>query len=258
MTDILVADFLKGILIYLRIAGLIYTAPVLSNRNFPTTAKLLLSLLFTYIVFFMVEDQSFNYDEGLLKIGLLGMKEVITGMIMGFMVNFVFYALSYAGMLISFDMGIGMAQAFDITTESYSNLIGQILSTIAFLIFLLIDGHHYLFRALGYSFNIIPLGEYTLEQSVFDAIVYYSTGVFILAVKMASPLMVSFFLLHIAAGIIARVSPQMNVFFVMHPLKMGMGFALFILLIPVYVYIIRNLLESYENQLYNLVKALGS
>lgn len=258
MTDILVADFIKGVLVYLRIAGLVFTAPILSNSNFPTTAKLLLSVLFTYIVFFMVQDQSFNYDDGLIKFGMLGIKELITGMIMGFMVNMVFYALSYAGMLVSFDMGIGMAQAFDISTESYSNLIGQVFTTIAFLIFLLIDGHHYLFRALGYSFKIIPLGEYTLEQSVFDAIVYYSSGVFILAVKIASPLMVSFFLLHIAAGIIARISPQMNVFFVLHPLKMGMGFALIILLIPVYVYIIRNLLESYENQLYDLVKALGS
>lgn len=258
MTDILVADFIKGVFVYLRIAGLLFTAPVLSNRSIPTVAKLVLSLLFTYIVFFMVEDQNFSYEQGLIKFGLIGIKEVITGMIMGFMVNFVFYALSYAGMLISFDMGIGMAQAFDITTESYSNLIGQVLSTIAFLIFLLIDGHHYLFRAMGYSFNIIPLGEYTLEQSVFDAIVHYSAGVFILAVKMASPLMVSFFLIHIAAGIVARISPQMNVFFVMHPLKMGMGFVLIILLIPVYVYIIRNLLEGYENQLFNLVKALGS
>jgi flagellar biosynthetic protein FliR len=69
--------------------------------------------------------------------------------------------------------------------------------------------------------------------------------------------MVSFFLVHLAAGIIARVVPQMQVFFVMLPLKMGLGFFLLMMVTPLYVYMIKNLLENYESKLLQLIKAMS-
>jgi flagellar biosynthetic protein FliR len=77
-------------------------------------------------------------------------------------------------------------------------------------------------------------------------------------VKIAAPIMVSFFLIHIGEGIIARVIPQMQVFFVTQPLKIGLGFALLAGITPIYVYVIKNLLQDYENSLFNLIKAMGS
>lgn len=257
MTDILVSDFITGLLVFLRITGMMFAAPVFGSSTFPTMAKLVLALVMTYIIFFMVEDYQFQYDKGLIMLALLGIKEVITGLIMGFVVQFIFYAINYAGMLIGFDLGLGMAMAFDVNTEVDTNLMGQVINTFALLVFVLIDGHQYLIRAVGFSFEVIPLGEYVIKKGVIDTLILYSGSIFILAVKMASPLMVSFFLLHIASGIMARISPQMNVFFVIHPLKMGMGFALLSLIAPVYVYIIRNLLENYENKLFEIVQELG-
>lgn len=257
MTDILVTDFITGLFIFLRIAGMIFIAPIFGTRTFPTIAKILLSVSITYIIFFMIEDYQFDYDKGLILLAMIGFKEMITGMIIGFVVQFVFYAINYAGMLIGFDLGLGMAMAFDSNTDVDTNLLGQVMNTFALLIFILINGHHYLIRAVGFSFEVIPLGEYVIKEGVIDTLILYSASIFILAVKMASPIIVSFFLLHIAAGIMARINPQMNVFFVIHPLKMGMGFALIALIAPVYVYIMRNLLENYENKLFEIVQELG-
>lgn len=257
MTEILITEFITGVLIFMRIAAMIFTAPVFSNSSIPAIPKLIITLFFTYVVMHMVDDFSYNYDDGLLPLAIIGFKEMITGIIMGFMLNFVFYALSYAGMLIGFDIGLGAAMGFDPASEANSNLIGQVFSMMTFLIFILIDGHHYVIRGLGYSFNIIPIGFYTINQAVVDMLVNYSAGIFIIAVKVASPIMVSFFLMHIAAGIIARVSPQMNVFFVLQPLKMGLGFFLMIAVIPIYVYAIKEILSDYEEKLYQLIKAMS-
>lgn len=257
MTNILVSDFITGLFIFLRITGMIFTAPIFSSRNFPNMAKILLSLIITYILFFLVDEHKFNYDQGLILLAMTGVKEVITGIILGFVVQFVFYAINYAGMLIGFDLGLGMAMAFDSNTEVNTNLMGQVMNTFALLVFVLINGHHYLIRAVGFSFKVIPLGEYVIKGEVIDTLILYSASIFVLAVKMASPIIVSFFLLHIASGIMARVNPQMNVFFVIHPLKMGMGFALISLIAPVYIYIMRNLLENYENKLFEIVQKLG-
>lgn len=257
MTDILVTDFITGLFVFIRISGMIFTAPIFSSSTFPKLAKVVIALSLTYILFFLVEDYQFDYDKGLIWLGLIAIKEVITGMIIGFVVQFVFYAINYAGMLIGFDLGLGMAQAFDINTEANTNLLGQVMNTFALIIFILINGHHYLIKAISLSFTVIPLGEYVVKGNVMDTMILYSASVFILAVKMASPIIVSFFLLHIAAGIMARINPQMNVFFVIHPLKMGMGFALITIIAPIYIYIMRNLLENYENKLFEIVQELG-
>ncbi|MBI9073168.1 MAG: flagellar biosynthetic protein FliR [Melioribacteraceae bacterium] len=257
MTEILITEFITGILIFMRIGAMVFTAPVLSNRAIPTIPKLAVSLLITYIVLHMVDDFAYNYEDGLIPLAIIGFKEMLTGIIMGFMLNFSFYAISYAGMLIGFDIGLGAAMGFDPASESNTNIIGQVFSTMAFLIFLLINGHHYVIRGLGYSFNIIPIGFYTVNKPVVDLLVNYAGGIFIIAVKIASPIMVSFFLMHIAAGIIARVSPQMNVFFVLQPLKMGLGFFLLVAVIPIYVYAFKEILNGYEEKLYQLIKAMS-
>jgi len=257
MTNILISDFITGLFIFLRISGMIFTAPIFSSMNFPVIAKLFLSLIITYIVFFMIGEYDFSYDKGLIFLGMTGVKEVITGMIIGFVMQFVFYAINYAGMLIGFDLGLGMAMAFDPTTEVSTNLLGQVLNIFALLVFILVNGHQYIVRAIGFSFEVVPLGEYVIKEDVINTLVLYSGSIFILAVKMAAPIIVSFFLLHIASGIMARVNPQMNVFFVIHPLKMGMGFALISLISPVYIYVMRNILENYENKLFEIVQELG-
>lgn len=258
MTEILIPEFVKGLLIFLRIVGFLFVVPIFSNMSIPTQIKLVLALAFTYIIFFMVDDYNFDFNENLILLAFTGFKEVISGILMGFVVLILFEGIAYAGFLISFDIGLSISEAFDITSESTTNIIGLALNILAMLIFLLIDGHHYLLKALAYSFKVIPLGNYSINEPVINLLIKYSSAIFILAVKIASPVMVSFFLVHLAAGIIARISPQLNIFFVLQPLKIGMGFALFVILIPLYTYFLRDLLKSYENILLEFVKSMVS
>ena len=258
MTEILVTDFVNGLLIFLRIGALIFIAPVFNHNAIPNFAKLLLTFAIAYIVYFTVPDTvEYTADSGIVLLAFLGFKEVLTGLIIGFVLTFIFHAVNYAGMLIGFDMGLSMAQAFDPNTEAESNVVGQILVLFAVVIFILINGHHYIVRAIAASFKIIPLGFYTINESVLTLITKYSATIFVIGIKIASPLMVSFFLVHLAAGIISRVIPSMNVFFVLFPLKLGLGFLLLIVSTPIIVYVLKGLMYSYENKLYDLIKVMS-
>jgi flagellar biosynthetic protein FliR len=77
-------------------------------------------------------------------------------------------------------------------------------------------------------------------------------------VKIASPIIVAFFLVHIASGIIARVSPTFQVFFVLIPLKIGLGLFLIVLVMPLYIYLFRSLIYEYENKLFDLLMVLSN
>ena len=166
-------------------------------------------------------------------------------MIIGFAINFIFYGISFAGLILGYEMGLFIAQMFDPTTESNNNVVGQALLIIGILIFIVINGHHYIIHAIAYSFKVLPIGIYAMNDSVEKILVQYSSAIFMLAIKIASPIMISFFLLDIGAGIIARVIPQMNVFFVVQPLKIELGMVLLVFVIPVYVYVIKDILMNY-------------
>jgi len=255
--EILIFDFIKGILIAARLAGVMFTAPVFSLRAVPTKAKLLLTILLTYVVFFTVPDSDPMLSENLMLLAITALKEVITGMILGFTINFIFYGISYAGLILGYEMGLFIAQMFDPTTESQNNVVGQMLLMIGILVFVVINGHHFVVRAASLSFDVIPLGLYSINEPVSKLLINYSAAIFMLAIKISSPILISFFLLDIGAGIIARVIPQMNVFFVVQPLKIELGMVLMVFVIPVYVYVIKDILLKYQNKILELIHTMG-
>ncbi len=258
MTNILIADFIILLFVFMRIVGLIFSAPIFAHNSVPVLAKIFLALIIAYITFLTIDKSKINADINLITLIIYSIRELITGLIMGYVVNFVFWGVSYAGTYIGFDMGLMLAEIMNPMEEIQNNLIGEILYYTTILIFLLINGHHYVISGIVASFDVIPIGKYVISSSVYQLLIKYSFVVFIVAIKIASPIIVSFFLIHIAESIIARVIPQIQIIFVTQPLKSGIGILLLISLVPLYVYAIKNLLERYETNLLQLIRAMGS
>ncbi len=257
MTEILLKDFLTGIMIFLRIGAMFAVAPVYNNQNIPVLLRFALALIITYITLFSIDKINLAQNESFIVLILYGIKEILTGVIMGITLNIVFHAVSFAGLLIGRDMGLAMTQMFDPSSNTQGNIISTILVLTVIMVFFLINGHQFVVQSITYSFKIIPIGKFKMTQSVYKLLVKYSAGIFILAVKIASPVIVAFFLVHIASGIIARVSPSFQVFFVLLPLKLVLGILLLALVTPLYVYLFKNLIFEYERNLFELVKAMG-
>ncbi len=253
----LIGQFVMLLLIFIRIVTMFFTAPLFSSNSLPVFSRLLLSMAIAYIMFFTLPPQKIDYTIGLPYLAFLGFKEAITGMIIGFSMNFVFYGISFAAMQMGMDMGLNMAQVFDPATEIENNVLGQLFNISAVVIFLLLNGHHFLIKGLAISFKVIPLGHYTINESVYMLLLKGSAGIFITAVKISAPVMVAFFLLHTAVGIISRIIPQMQVFFVIQPVQLLLGFILLASGMPLFLYIIRFLLEQTENSLYDLIRVMG-
>lgn len=257
MADILIKDFVVTLFIFLRILSAFIAAPIFGAKTIPIQLKILLSALISLIVYYTLDTTNLEIDFSIWFLTITAFKEIITGLVLGFMLNLVFYSMQFAGTFIGFDMGLMMAQAMNPMEELSSTVMGEILYYAGMLIFLIINGHQFLIESLGYSFKIIPIGVYTVNQSVYTLLLKHSAAVFILAVKIASPILVSFFLMHLAEGVVARVIPQMQVFFVTQPLKLGLGFILLASGAPLYVGLLRHLLESYEYSLLELVRAMA-
>lgn len=253
-----IADFILLLLVFLRISSAIIVAPFLGSRGIPVTIKLFLSLVISYIIYLTLDKNLIPPIEANWTLFVFAVKEIIAGLIIGFMLQFVFFAVNYAGTLIGFDMMLNMAEVFNPNEDVQSNIIGEILYYGALIIFILINGHHYLIQSLNYSYKVIQFGNFIISEPLHIYLVKLTASVFVLAIKIASPVLVSFFLIHIAEGIIARMIPQMQVFFVTQPLKLGLGIFLILLTLPLYIYMIKNLLIEYEKRLYILINTMGA
>ncbi|MCZ7610115.1 MAG: flagellar biosynthetic protein FliR [Ignavibacterium sp.] len=253
-----IIDFIIVFLIFVRISTALIASPVFGSRSVPALPKIFLSLVIAYVVYLTIDRNAIASVPSGWMLVILSLKEAVTGLIIGFMLQFVFWGVSYAGTLIGFDMGLTMAEVFNPSSDESGNVVGEFLYYGALMIFFLINGHHYIISSIKHSFSVVPLGKFVISKPVFDLIIIYSASVFIIAVKIASPIIVSFFLVHIGEGIVARIIPQMQVFFVTQPLKVGIGVAMLGAITPLYLYVIKNLLQDYENKLYSLIAAMGA
>jgi len=256
MTGILINDFVIVLFITLRVTSAFVSSPLYGNVAIPNQVKVLLSLVIAYMTFLTLPDKELHVEITLWMLVVYSIKEVIIGLIMGYTLSIVFYGISFAGSIMGIEMGLSMAEVFNPIDSTSNNVIGDIIYFVALMIFLLIDGHHYLVRGLVYSFRVIPLGHLNYSETMLNLLLRYSGAVFVIAVKIASPLMVTFFLVNIASGIITRIIPQMQVFFVTQPLMLALGFFMLISVLPIYIYVIKNLLKGYEDQLFQIIKAL--
>ncbi len=257
MINIPIGDFVIGLLIFLRISAAFFASPVYGHAAIPVLVKVFIALILAYIVFLTIDKSNIVVEYTLGWLFANAVKEIITGLILGFMLNFVFHGIRYAGSYIGLNMELSMAETIDPIDGSSTNVVGQALYMASLVLFFLINGHHYVISALVSSFSIVHIGKFVVNRPVYQLLVKYSAAVFVIAVKIASPIIVSYFLIYIAEGIISKVLPQMQVFFVIQPLVVGLGFVMLAVMAPVFFYVIKYLLKGYEGNLMSLIRAMG-
>ncbi len=220
--------------IFSRVTGFLVTIPIFSTNNIPSYIKIGLSLLVSLIVFPTIEVAVPIAQTEFFQLMILIVKEILTGLILGF-ICYLFFSIVYlVGHIIDMELGFAMANVISPENETEIPLTANLLYMLASLIFLSINGHHSFFRGLISSFRLIPLGSLNINYLMIDKLISIVMNTFVIAFKMGGPVLVAIFLTNILLGILARTMPQMNVFVVGMPLKILVGFIIMAITIPLY------------------------
>jgi flagellar biosynthetic protein FliR len=254
--EIYVSQFVLFLLLFARVTSLVVIAPVFGYQNVPVQVKVALGLFLAFVLFPVVDGMAIPVDLQLVSLALLVIKEVIVGLLIGFVAGLIFAGVRYAGELMAFDMGFSAANVFDPENGAQNPIVGEFLYLFVLLAFLLINGHHFLLEAVQLSYNLVPIGSVTLNAAVANRIIDFSGLVFVIAVKFAAPLIVSLFLTNIALAILARVMPQMNIFTVSFPLKIGVGLIVLMTTGPLMVFVFKKSLSVFETSILELIKVM--
>jgi flagellar biosynthetic protein FliR len=243
------------ILILMRIVGLFWVAPVFSSRTIPRMVKASWALLFAFLLFAVVPLPADIPTAGAL-FGLAIVRELFVGFVLGFAVFLLFAGIQLAGQVVDIQMGLGMVNVIDPISSTQVSVMGQFFYVVATLVFLLVDGHHVLLRALADSFTIIPLGQAHFTGTVAGLMNNQFTSIFWVAFRVGAPMIGTLFLTNLALGVLSRTVPQMNVFIVGMPLNIAVGFAVVAISMGFYVYVLQGLFRGLPHDLGLLIHAM--
>jgi len=244
------------LLVFGRIGSLVVTAPVFGHQSVPVQVKVALGLFLSFVYFPLAAAGAPEIDVRLVALVFLAVKEIAVGVLLGFAAGLIFTGVGIAGELIGFDLGFSMSTAFDPETGVNNPVVGQFLQLVLMLVFLLLNGHHFVLQALKLSYEAVPIGALSVRAAVADRLVALTGMIFAVGLKLAAPVIVSSFLVTVALAVLTRVAPQFNVFMVNFPLKIGVGLIVLLTSAPMMVYVFKKLLAGFENNVLELVRVL--
>lgn len=223
LLEIIQTNFVIFMLIAVRITGIFVAAPVFARSNLPALMKIGLSITISFILLPLMQDTSIVADS-FLSLTVYSITEFLIGILIGFIAFIYFTSIYLAGTIIDTQIGFGMVNVFDPQTNSQVPVMGSFYNNIISLLFIVMNGHHLLVRALVDSYKILPIGfSLNMDIEAVNLMTNIFVDIFILAAKFSAPVLIVIFLANVLLGILARTMPQMNVFIVGIPLKILVG-----------------------------------
>jgi flagellar biosynthesis protein FliR len=243
--DTILLSFSGFMLTFCRIGSFLVVAPIFSSRNVPASFKIGLSFFVSLLTFIGLGLQPVPMD-GLYLIAI--MKEVLVGLLLGFIGTMFFSVVQIAGSFIDMQMGLSMANIIDPMTGASTPVTGNLKFMVATLLFLAINGHHLLLQAIMDSYQWIPLQNEAFSKMYDGAIAEFLlrtfTDAFSIAFKMAAPLVAALFMTDLALGMLARTAPQFNIFVVGVPIKLLVGLVLLAILLHGMLFLFQDLFTA--------------
>lgn len=247
-------------LVLIRMSGFFLMTPFLGGRNVPAMVKIGLIFTLTILVTPVVATSELVAQyQGIAfaNLFLIVIKELMVGLTLGLIAAFVFAAVQVGGMFIDMQMGLAMANVFDPATGASTPITGQIKYALTMLLFLGLDGHHGLLTAILQSYTFIPAGGFQITGELTQVVLQTFSMMFVLGIKIAMPVVAALFLTDVGLAILSRAVPQMNVFVVGMPLKIGVGLIMIVLAMPAFIYVLRGLFHTMFQQMDTLLRVMG-
>ena len=238
-----------------RVIGVLLFAPLIGTRFVPTGAKIGIALAVTVMLVPYVPLVS-PQGEQVAAYAFLALKQLALGMAMGFLASLVLICAEMGGQILDIHMGLGAAQLFDPTAGEQMSILGRTHHVIATMVFLTLNGHHWLLFGIFKSFQLVPIHAISLTADSFTAIFPLVWRSLEIALRVAAPGVAALFLADVALGLIARTVPQMNVFFVGIPPKIFLGLMVLALAAPFIVSAMSGVISEMPHHLDALLKGL--
>jgi flagellar biosynthesis protein FliR len=224
LEQLLPAQVFAVFLVFARIGSAFAVLPGFSEAFIAMRFRLMLAIATSLVVAPIIAPAMPPAPESPIGLLLLVGGEAIIGLFLGMTARLAMAAVQTAGMIIGMQTSLANAFAGDPTTAQQNAVVGAWLSTIAIVLIFVTDLHHLMLRGLVESYQLFQPGLAPPLDDLTEVIVQLVSSSFLLGIKIATPFMAFGFIFFLALGLIARLMPQVQIFFVAMPLQIVIGF----------------------------------
>jgi flagellar biosynthetic protein FliR len=218
-------------LAFARIGAMVMLLPGLGESNIPVRIKLAIALLLTLIIL-PLHRQAYHVDMGSMAgLVVLMLHEIVIGILLGATARVTLSALQVAGAVIAQQMGLGFVTSVDPTQGQQGVLVGNFLTMLGVTLLFATDTHHLVIAALNDSYKIFSPGEAMASGDIAALATRAFTAAFKIGLQLSAPFLVFGLVFNIGLGVLARLMPQMQVYFVGVPLSIFAGFLILALVL---------------------------
>lgn len=228
-------EFFEGrilafVMVLTRVSAFMMSAPIFSWMAIPVRVKVAIAFL-TSIFFAMVTPPVTGLGS-ILSVSLMMANEIIYGIGLGLSTTLLYSVIKISGGIAEQQMGMSMAEIMDPFTGERAQPIGMIMEIIFMLLLLSVNIHHYFLLTISRSFEAFGLGTRPEIGALVMGIIKCGSVMLVMSLKIALPIIGVFMVLTVVLGILARVAPEMNIFFLSFPIRIGVGLIMVIYLVP--------------------------
>ncbi len=218
-------DVFSIFLVFVRVGAALMLMPGFSEPYIFSRSKLLFALLFSFVLAAPIAPHLPALPQHPGQLFLLIGGEILIGIFIGAATRIMFATLHIAGSTIAIQSGLATASVFDPNQSTQGTLPGNFLTAVAMVLLFVTDGHHMLLRGLAGSYTQLSAGEVSPIGDMAGFITQTVQKGFNLGVQMAAPLLLVGLLTNLAMGILNRLMPSFQVFFIALPLQLLLSFA---------------------------------
>jgi flagellar biosynthetic protein FliR len=218
-------------LCFARIGTMVMLLPGLGELTVSPRVRLTLALVLTMVIL-PLHRSAYQLDlRAFLPVVQMMFQEILIGAVLGLLSRLTVSALQVAGVVVAQQMGLGFVTAVDPTQGQQGMIVGNFLAVLGITMIFATDLHHLVIAALNDSYIIFKPGEIPVLGDVANALSGTVAGAFRIGVQIAAPFLVFGLLFNMGLGILSKLMPQMQVFFVGMPLSIMVGFLILILVV---------------------------
>lgn len=246
-------DFVvSGILVLIRVSGLMLFVPFFSSAAIPRTVK----AVFTVVLAALLTPIAASHPGAVPELGLVSMLgELSTGLLFGLSLTLLMETLNFSGQLLGLQFSFSLVNVLDPNSSIETPLLSQLFNTVGLLVLFAAGLDRTLISALMHTFAVVPVGTAWMNTRASVALVEMTSGVFLAAVQLSAPVIAATLLVEVVVALVGRMSPQLPVLFVGIPLKTLIGYTVLIGSIGVWPRFIEARFDGLLNQGMQLVLA---
>jgi flagellar biosynthesis protein FliR len=228
LLPVLAATFM---LVFARVGSMVMLLPGLGESNIPVRIKLGIALLLALIILplhraaYQIDMQSIN------PLLIMMIHEIVVGIVLGATARVTLSALQVGGSVIAQQMGLGFVTSVDPTQGQQGVLIGNFLTMLGITLLFATDSHYLVIAAINDSYNIFSPGDLTPSGDIAALATRAFAAAFKIGMQLSAPFLVFGLVFNVGLGVLARLMPQMQVYFVGVPLSILAGFLIFSLVL---------------------------